>query len=151
MKALNPQNVTIMKGDAPTVTPEAAATRPLTPQEKAALARSHKEEEAAKAADAKARAKQLEELRRKGGDQSKFQRDQNAEAARTAAVAARRQAEVDKAAKEVAAKKAAEDAKRQAEIDKKNQKAVAEAEAKLKAAQAAYEAEVAKTKKQQQQ
>jgi pilus assembly protein CpaC len=151
MKALNPQSVTIMKGDAPTVTPEAAATRPLTPQEKAALARSHKEEEAAKAADAKARAKQLEELRRKGGDQSKFQRDQNAEASRTAAVAARRQAEVDKAAKEVAAKKAAEDAKRQAEIDKKNQKAVAEAEAKLKAAQAAYEAEVAKTKKQQQQ
>jgi len=43
-----------------------------------------------------------------------------------------------------------EKAKKQAEEDKKNQKSVSEAEAKLKAAQAAYESEVAKTKRQQQ-
>ena len=56
---------------------------------------------------------------------------------------------IDKAAQEVAAKRAAEQAKKQAEIDKKQQKAVAEAEAKFKAAHAAYEAETARAKKQQ--
>ena len=70
--------------------------------------------------------------------------------------AAKRQAAIDKAAAESADKRAAEQAKKQAEIDKKqaeaekkNEKAVADAQAKLKAAQAAYEAEVARSKKQQ--
>jgi pilus assembly protein CpaC len=47
------------------------------------------------------------------------------------------------------AKKQAELARKQAEEDKKKQKEVADAEKKLKAAQAAYDAEVGKTKKEQ--
>ena len=43
----------------------------------------------------------------------------------------------------------AELARKQAEEDKKKQKEVADAEKKLKAAQAAYDAEVGKTKKEQ--
>jgi pilus assembly protein CpaC len=72
------------------------------------------------------------------------------------AEAAKRQEQITRAAAETAAKRNAEIAKKQAEIarkqadeDKKKQKEVAEAEKKLKAAQAAYDAEVAKSKKSQ--
>ena len=79
------------------------------------------------------------------------QAKKDAEAAKIAAAAAKRQAEIDKAANEAAAKRAAEQAKKQAEIDKKNQKAVSEAEVKMKAARDAYELELSKKKAQQQQ
>ena len=52
------------------------------------------------------------------------------------------------ASTEEQAVKILEEAKRQAEIDKKTQKSVTEAQARLKAAQAAYETEIAKAKKQ---
>ncbi|HZR24092.1 MAG TPA: pilus assembly protein N-terminal domain-containing protein [Vicinamibacterales bacterium] len=110
VQALTPQTRTVVNGDAlpaRPITPAAAVSRPLTPQEQKTLERVHKQE----------------------------------------AEAAKRQAEIDKAAHETQAKRDAEIAKKQAEIDKKKQKEMAEAEAKLKAAQAAYDAEVAKAKK----
>ena len=66
------------------------------------------------------------------------------EQAKRDAAAAKRQAVIDKAASEVAAKRDAEQKKKQAEIDKRQQKLIEEAEARLKAARSAYEAEVAK-------
>lgn len=104
----------------------------------------HQRLESGKAADGKQRAKQIEEDRRKAEADKKAEE----KAAKAAAAAARRQAEIDRAASAAAAKRAAEEAKKQAEIDKKNRKAVAEAEARLKAAEAAYQTEVAKSKKQ---
>jgi len=121
-----------------------APTRKLTREEQAVLDQAHKQERAkreneqrAHAAEAKQLAKQAEIDRKKGEEEQK----------RLAEVQ-KRQAAIDKAAEETAAKRAEEQAKRQAEIDKKNEKAVAEAQVKLKAAQAAYEAEIARSKKQ---
>ncbi|HEV3061913.1 MAG TPA: pilus assembly protein N-terminal domain-containing protein [Vicinamibacterales bacterium] len=139
-----------------------AATRPQMPEpDKKALDKAqmqdHSRNEVAKATDGKARAKEIEQERRKAEEDKKAQdkaaREQakrDAEAAKVAAAAAKRQAEIDKAAADAAAKRAAEQAKKQAEADKKNSKSVSEAEAKLKAAQAAYESEVAKSKRQAQ-
>jgi pilus assembly protein CpaC len=139
-----------------------AATRPQMPEpDKKALDKAqmqdHSRNEYAKATDGKARAKEIEQERRKAEEDKKVQdkaaREQakrDAEAAKVAAAAAKRQAEIDKAAADAAAKRAAEQAKKQAEADKKNSKSVSEAEAKLKAAQAAYESEVAKSKRQAQ-
>jgi hypothetical protein len=129
-----------------TSTPGAVATPPTAPSQTPGQPRTtdrsrqtaHDRDEAAKAAEGKVRAKQLDQDRKK-----------EAEATRASAEAAKRQAVVDRAAADAAAKRQAEQAKKQAVIDKKNQKAVAEAEAKLKAAQSAYDAEVAKTKKPQ--
>jgi len=113
-------------------------TRKMTREEQAAFDQARKQDEnekRAQSAEAKQAAKQAEIDRKKAQEEQK----------RTAE-AEKRQAAIDKAAQETAEKRAAEQAKRQAEIDKKNEKAVAEAQAKLKAAQTAYEAEVAKTK-----
>lgn len=132
---------------------QATPAAQMPPQDGArAEPQQHERDEAAKAADGKARKKQLDEERR----QAEANQKAEAKAAKAAADEARRQAAIQKVADEAAAKQAAEDARKQAEIDrkqaeldKKNQKAVAEAEAKLKAAQAAYDSEVAKAKKQQ--
>jgi pilus assembly protein CpaC len=113
--------------------PAAQVTRPLTPQEQKALERARQQEaEAAKAAQKHA-----------------------AEEQKHAAEEAKRQEQINRAAQETAAKRNAEIAKKQAEVerkqaeeDKKKQKDVADAEKKLKAAQSAYDSEVAKTKKQ---
>jgi pilus assembly protein CpaC len=135
-----------------TVVPTAStpAVKPATTDNKA-TPQSHSREEAAKAVDGKVRAKQIEEDRKRQEKAAQEQAKHDAEAQKVAAAAAKRQAEIDRAANETAAKRAAEQAKKQAEIDKKNSKSVSDAEARLKAAQAAYEAEMAKTKKQQQQ
>jgi pilus assembly protein CpaC len=111
----------------------------------------HARTEAAKAQEGRARAQEIEGDRKTLEKAAREQAKKDAEAAKAAAAAAKKQAVVDKAASDVAAKNAAEQSKKQAEIDKKNQKTISEAEAKLRAAQAAYEQEVAKTKKQQQQ
>ena len=145
----------------------AAAPRMLTAQEGQALVRQHAEETAkpdAKelAADVKRRAQAADEDRRKVEQSKKEageQKKREAEAAREQAKhneqaareqlkrdteAAKQQAEADKAAKEAAAKRAAEQAKKQAEIDKRQQKVLDDAQARLKAAEAAYQAELAK-------
>jgi len=111
----------------------------------------HARTEAAKAEEGRARAQQIEGDRKTLEKAAREQAKKDAEAAKAAAAAAKKQAAVDKVASDVAAKNAAEQSKKQAEIDKKNQKSISEAEAKLRAAQAAYEQEVAKSKKQQQQ
>jgi len=152
MRGLTPESATPqLKKEQPAqvnAAPTAAVARPVT-EDKKASEKSQKDEharaEAAKAVDGKARAKQIEEDRRKAEEDKKVQEKTSKETA----IAAKRQAEIDRNASEAAAKRAQEQAKKQAEIDKKNQKTAAEAEAKLKAAQSAYEAEVAKTKKPQ--
>jgi pilus assembly protein CpaC len=89
-------------------------------------------------------AKVSDEERRRAEAQKKVDDKAAAEKAKRDAVAAKRQAEIDKAANDAAAKRAAEQAKRQADIDKRQQKTIEEAQARLKAAEAAYHAEVAK-------
>jgi pilus assembly protein CpaC len=135
-------------------TPQQVQTQQMIDADRKALEQAqqdHNRAEAEKAEDGKVRVKQLEEDRKLQEKAAKEQAKRDAEAAKAAAAAAKKQAEIDRAAQEVAAKRAAEEAKKQAESDKKNAKSVNEAEAKLKAAQAAYEAEVAKSKKPQQQ
>jgi pilus assembly protein CpaC len=131
---------------APAPTPAAAPANAAAPAPAAAPQPSHAKAEAAKAVDGRVRARQIEQDRKAQEKAAKEQARRDAEAAKAAAEAAKRQAALDKVARE----RAAEQARKQAEEDKKNQKAISEAEAKLKAAQAAYEQEVAKTKKQQQ-
>jgi len=122
---------------------------PVNPE--AVQQQDHARAEAAKAQEGQARAQQIEGDRKTLEKAAREQAKKDAEAAKAASAAAKKQAVVDKAASDVAAKSAAEQSKKQAEIDKKNQKSISEAEAKLRAAQAAYEQEVAKSKKQQQQ
>ena len=123
--ALTPKTRTVVNGDT-------VSARPLTSDEKKALERAHKQEEAAKAAEATQMTKQFLEDRRK----------QVAEQERQA-VLGREQGKRDAEA----ARRAGEQAKRQAEIDQKRQKVIAEAEARLKAAEARYKADVAQKDK----
>jgi pilus assembly protein CpaC len=164
VQALTPATSTAQPQPAAVTMPVAVAaapvpaTRPQMPEpEKKALDKAQKQDharnEGSKATDGKARAKEIEQERRKAEEDQKaqdkaarLQAKKDAEAAKVAAAAAKRQAEIDKAAADAAAKRAAEQAKKQAEEDKKNSKSVSEAEARLKAAQAAYESEVAKSK-----
>jgi pilus assembly protein CpaC len=97
------------------------AQRPATAQDQKALERAAKEE------------RTRQEFER---NMAKVEQERQAKVAREQA---KRDAE--------AAKRAAEEAKKQLEAAKKQKQAVAEAEEKLKAAQAAYEAQVAKSKK----
>ncbi len=154
VQALTPSTPTIhADSDRPANAPVPAATQmPAPPTAEPAQARPLPQDpavadpmrtEAAKVADGKARAKQIEEERKAQEKAAREQAKRDAEAAKAAAAAARKQAKE-------AEKRAAEEAKKQAEIDKQNQKSIAEAEAKLRAAQAAYESELAKSKKQQQ-
>jgi hypothetical protein len=133
--ALTPKTRTVVSGDATSKSKDAQApsgVRPLTSDEKKALERAHKQEEAAKAAEATAMTKQFLEDRRK----------QQAEQERQA-IFSREQGKRDAEA----ARRAGEQAKRQAEIDQKRQKVVAEAEARLKEAEARYKADVAQKDK----
>jgi hypothetical protein len=133
--ALTPNNRTVVNGDAapkPQDVPAPPAQRQLTNDDKKALERAHKQEEAAKAAEATAMTKQfLEDRRIKAAQQEKQ------------AVLAREQAKHD----EEASRRAAEQAKKQAEIDQKREKVIAEAEARLKEAEARYKADVAQKEK----
>jgi pilus assembly protein CpaC len=110
-----------------------AVSRPLSADEKAMLARAHKQENAAKAAAAKQAAVQAE-------IDHQNQKKEDIRLAKVAREQAKRDVE--------AARLAAEQAKRQAEIDKKQQKVTDEAEARVKAAEAAYQSELAKSRKQ---
>jgi pilus assembly protein CpaC len=146
MQALTPSTAPVVNLNTlpshPIETKPAAPTRKLTREEQAALDQARKEERAKRENDARAHAAEAKEMAKQGEiDRKKAQDEQ-----KSAAEAAKRQAVIDKAAQAAAEKRAAEEAKKQAEIDKKNEKAVSEAQTKLKAAQAAYEAEVAKTK-----
>jgi hypothetical protein len=135
VNALSPKARTVVNGDATPKTNDVqapSAARPLTSDEKKALERAHKLDEAAKAAEATQATKQFLEDRRK----------QVAEQERQAAFS-REQGKRDAEA----ARRAAEQAKRQAEIDQKRQKVIAEAEARLKAAEARYKADVAQKDK----
>jgi pilus assembly protein CpaC len=118
-------------------TPASTVSRPLTEQEQKVLARAHKaEQEAAAQAQAKAADADREQAKKDKKEQAKAARDQakrDAEAAKHEAELAKRQAEYDR---------------QQAEAQKKQQKAIDEAEARAKAADAAYQSELNKAKKQ---
>jgi hypothetical protein len=147
MSGLSSTKRVVVPEAAPTAAPGAAAARPLTGEEKKVLERAQKQEAAAKEAaakaqaiDAKAQAKQAEiDQRKQKADQErdgKLAREQaqrDAKAAEAAAVQAKKQAEIDAA-----------EAKRQAELDKVRRKTVDEALMKAKAAEAKYQAELAR-------
>src|SRR5688572_14415652 len=124
--------------------PAANMTREATPSEadpKALERLARAEAEARKAADresAKAAAKQAEADRRQAAEEQKRAKAAAEEQARKDAIAAKAAAEETKRAAE-AAKRAAEEAKRQEEAERKRQQAIADAEARLRAAQAAYD------------
>ncbi|HVL68966.1 MAG TPA: pilus assembly protein N-terminal domain-containing protein [Vicinamibacterales bacterium] len=140
--AAAPQPRTLVPDPVPSTPIHAAAPLPVAapapPVDRKALEAEKKAAEAAekkraaeekKQADqARAAAKKEEEARRKA---------QKAEQAR-----AKKQAEADRAA----AERAGREARLKAEEEQKRQKALAEAEARLKEAQSAYQAELAKTK-----
>jgi pilus assembly protein CpaC len=120
-----------------------AASHPMTADEQKMLDRARRQEQEKAQADAensKRTSKQLEAERTKAAVE--LARQQKAEKERQEKLAkeqAKRDAEAAKAAQEAA--------KKQAEIDRKNQKAVEEAQARLKAAEAAYQAQLAKKNK----
>jgi pilus assembly protein CpaC len=119
-------------------TPAAEVSRPLTEQEQSTLARAHKQEEQASSRD-QAKAAEL------GRERAKKQQKEEEKAAREQA---KRDAETAKRTTEMA-KRQAEFEKKQAEVQKKQQKTIADAEARAKAAEAAYQSELDKAKKQQ--
>jgi len=135
---------------AATVAPGGAASGPVIADEKKALERAQKEHAQAseahaktQAVDAKAQAKQAEADRKtqkaEQERQAKVAREQakrDAKAAEVAAEQAKKQAEID-----------AVEAKRQAELEKARRKTVDEALMKAKAAEAKYQAELAKKQK----
>jgi hypothetical protein len=136
MSGLSPTTRPVIQADAApnaATAPPALTSRPLSAEEKKVLERAHKQEELAKAVAAKQVAAQMVIDREK-------QKQEDLRLAKAAREQAKRDAE--------AGRRAAEEAKRQAEIDKKQQKVIADAEARAKAAEAAYQSEVAKSKKQ---
>ncbi|MBI2835975.1 MAG: pilus assembly protein N-terminal domain-containing protein [Acidobacteria bacterium] len=103
-----------------------------------------RETEAKRMAAEQKRGAELAKIARRWAEENRQEAEKRArEQARRGAEAAREQAERDAEA----AKKAAEVARRQGELDKKRDKAVAEAQARLRAAQAAYEAELRRVAK----
>jgi pilus assembly protein CpaC len=135
---------------------QAAPARAMSKQEQAALEQSKKADQARLEAEKKQQEtdkKRQAEANRKQAEDAKRQEKAAKEQAERDAKAAARQAAIEKAAQEGAAKRAAEQAKRQAELDKQKQevekqkqKAISDAEAKMKAAQDAYDAEIARAK-----
>ncbi len=130
-------------------TSPAAMMRPLTAEEQKTLERARRQEREKAQADLGAKnsqttrsMKQSQEAREKAANaQAKEQAKEQTKQEKLAREQAKRDAET--------AKRTAEAAKRQAEVDRKQQKVVDEAAARLKAAEAAYQAEVAKKSKQQ--
>lgn len=128
MSALTPQGPKVMNGaqpGTPMAAPTPAATRSLSADDRKALERARDLEEKQRRAEAKQAqidAKAAAEKKEKDDKLAKEQAKRDAEAQR----------------------KAAEIAKKQAEEAKKQQKLIDEAAAKLKAAEAAYQAELAK-------
>jgi len=120
-----------------TTTPDAPAAaapaRPLSAKEQQMLARAHKLELEQQEAAAHAKAEQDKRAAKLEAQQAAENRKKDKIEQERQAKLAKEQAERDK-----------EEAKKQAEIDKKQQKTIAEAAAKLKAAQDAYQAELAK-------
>jgi len=142
----------------PTVTPDSAPVRPLTSDEQKALSRSHKQDEANKAAEGQERMKQqrsehdqdraAQQLRARQATQgeSKLANEQakrDEEFRKAAGEQAKRQLKLDAKA----AKIAAEQSKRQAELERERQKALDAAAALAKAAEARYQTELAKKQK----
>ena len=128
MNNMSPAKRTVVKAPEPAAAkPGAAPAATPSAAERQALERAQKEEARAQAAEARRLAQQAEQDRRA----QKIENERLAKLAREQAV---RDAE--------AARRAEVEAKKQAEIDKKKQKAAAEAELRLKAAQAAYLAEI---------
>jgi len=138
--------------------PPAEPARPLTAQQQKAQKQEQEAATRAQEEETKRQAIQTEADRRQqkteNERQAKLAREQavrDAEAAKQAEQAARKQtvrdAEAAKQAEQAARKQEARDAeaaKKQAEIDKKKQASISEAEQRFKAAEAAYQAELAK-------
>lgn len=134
--------------------PPAPATPAMTKQERAALARARMEERERQEREAKLRVEEEKRAAEQAGRerrqaekvraaQAELERKKAGEDRKVAAAQARERAKQEAAT----ARRLAEDAKRREEFERKRGKALAEAEARLKAAQAAYQAEMERTKK----
>jgi hypothetical protein len=136
VSALTPASRPVNNADgaAPSTTAPAAASRPLTPQEQQALERVHKQELVQKKADDERMAALEKRAAKERAEQAKKDKIEQERQAKLA----KEQAERDR-----------EEAKKKAEADAKQAKVIAEAAAKLKAAQDAYQAEIAKKQQQQ--
>jgi pilus assembly protein CpaC len=122
--------------DAQASSPEPAVqSRPLTKEEQKRIERARKLE-----------AKQAEEERKKAEKEKERQDKLAREQAKRDAKAAREQAKRDAEAAKQAQEQAQKDAQKQAELDREQQKELKAAAERLQAAQAAYEAELAKSK-----
>jgi pilus assembly protein CpaC len=162
--AVVPQSQPAVQPARPTPSNQPAAT---TPAPKPAASTPPAKDAAAVKADAKAAERAMERAREQERKAAEAEAKQQEADARRQAEAARRQAEEDRVAQQKAeedrrqaeklakerakreaetARKNAEAAKKQAEEDEKREKALAEAAARLKQAQAAYQAEIDKTK-----
>ena len=147
MSALTPQGPKVMNSAQPGQ-PQQPAITPMAPMSGPAVAQAPMRPMTADEKKALLRARDLEEKQR---------RAEAKQAQIDAKAAAEQKEKDDKLAKEQAkrdaenAKKAAEIAKKEAEEAKKQQKAIDEAAAKLKAAEAAYQAELAKKQPKQEQ
>jgi hypothetical protein len=145
-----PSAQAVTPASSPAVTASSDATRPLTGAEKRAIERAQHDDQGAgkktdtttrKQAQADARAQAIEGRRR--ADQMAIDQKQAAKASEEQQKLAREQSKRD--AED--AKRAQEAAKKQAEVDRKNRIAIDQAAARLKAAEALYNAEVAKENK----
>jgi pilus assembly protein CpaC len=119
--------------------PAAAASRPLTSDQKKMLERAHEQEARAQKSDTKAQVRQDQINRSAAKADQERQKKMASERVKLEREKAKRDA--------AAARAAAAAAKRQAEIDRTNQKALDEAAAKAKEAEARYQALASKSQK----
>lgn len=144
MSALNPMTRAVVNADgAPAKSEPASLTpRPLTAAEKTVLERAHKEEQERHRADARATAENQKRLERQAESDRRRQKVEEQRTARIGRERAKRDAE--------AAKRAAERRKNDLEREKKRRRALSEAETKVRAAEARYQAELARKNRLQQ-
>jgi pilus assembly protein CpaC len=137
-----PKAPTMIKSDQPVEAPRPAAsatsseTRPMTADDKAVMDNTAG---AGRKAD-KAHQRTMKELAKRDAAQAEIQKRHDQQQQKRQQQLAREQAKRDA----VAAEKAKKDAARQAVIDQKRQKVIDEAAARVQAAEAAYQAELAK-------
>jgi pilus assembly protein CpaC len=158
IKGLSPGTRTVVHTDpvpaktngtpaAPQGAPTTSASRPLSAQERQAIERARKEERERGEAAMRAKAAETKRQAQQSAQQRLQQRDDEQRQAKLAHAQAQRDAEAARRAAEQSkeqAKRQGEIDRKQAEIDARQQKAIAEAEARVKAAEEAYQAELAK-------
>jgi pilus assembly protein CpaC len=126
------------KASTPAPKPQAAATKVDNKKESGALKEAAEKQAAQQRAQAKAEERAKEQERKAAEVEARQRSEEQKQAERLAKERSKREAEI--------ARKNADTSKKQADEDSKREKALAEAAARLKQAQAAYQAEIEKGK-----